>query len=89
MKRDKYVQWIIVRIVGELFKDDMQTIAIMPQRLAKMPTPNMWDEIKGERFGLIDGQHNVEATKKIQNMDKWADPYGHKTKLRVCKTLVI
>lgn len=47
VKGDKYVQWIIAQTMGEQFKGDTQTIAIMLQRLAKMPTPNKWDDIKG------------------------------------------
>ena len=88
-KEDKYVDWIIAQIVGEQFKDDRQTIVVMPQCLTKMPTPDMWDNLKKGDFWLIDGQHSVEAAKKIQRMDNWADPYGQKEKLKVWKALVV
>ena len=88
-KEDKYVEWIIAQIVGEQFKDDRQTIVVMPQGLTKMPTPEMWDNLKHGDFWLIDGQHSVEAAKKIQLMENWDDPYGQKEKLKVWKALVV
>jgi len=88
-KEDKYVEWIIAQIVGEQFKDDRQTIVVMPQGLSKMPTPDMWEKLKSGDFWLIDGQHSVEAAKKIQDMDNWDDPYGQKEKLKVWKALVV
>ena len=88
-KEDKYVDWIIAQIVGEQFKDDRQTIVVMPQCLSKMPTPDMWEDLKKGDFWLIDGQHSVEAAKKIQLMHNWNDPYGQKEKLKVWKALVV
>ena len=75
-KEDAYVDWIIAQIVGEQFKDDRQTIVVMPQGLKKMPTEDMWPNLQKGDFWLIDGQHSVEAAKKIQNMDSWDDPNG-------------
>lgn len=89
VKEDKYVQWVIAQILEEQFKDDMQTIIIMPQGFTKMPMLNMWDEIKGGRFQLMDMHHNVEAAKKIHNLDSWVDPYGRKAKLKVWRALVV
>lgn len=31
----------------------------------------------------------MEAAKKIQNMDSWADPYGQNAKLKVWKAFVV
>ena len=67
-KEDAYVDWIIAQIVGEQFKDDRQTIVVMPQGLKKMPTEDMWPNLQKGDFWLIDGQHSVEAAKKIQNI---------------------
>ena len=36
---DANVDWIIAQNVNEQFKDDRQTIVVMPQGLKKMPTP--------------------------------------------------
>ena len=44
-KEDAYVDWIVVKILGNHFKDDMQTIVVMPQGLKKMPMPNIWPAI--------------------------------------------
>ena len=80
-KEDDYVEWIITQIVGEQFKGDRQTIVVMPQGLKAMPTPEMWPQIKKGDFWLIDGQHSVEASKRIQNMPDWEDPNKQKEKL--------
>lgn len=86
---EAYVDWIIVQIMSEQFKGDRQTIVVMPQGLKKMPTPDMWPQISKGDFWLIDGQHSVEASKKIQLMDKWNDPNNQKEKLKVWKALVV
>lgn len=88
-KEDAYVDWIITQIVGEQFKDDRQTIVVMPQGLKTMPTPDMWPEIQKGDFWLIDGQHSVEASKKIQNLPNWSDPKNQKEKLKKWKALVV
>ena len=54
-----------------------------------MPTPEMWPTIQNGNFWLIDGQHNVEAAKKIQNMTNWQDPNNQKEKLKWWKALVV
>lgn len=41
-KEDKYDEWIIAQIVGKQFKDDRQTIVVMPQELTKMAIPDIW-----------------------------------------------
>lgn len=89
VKEDAYVDWIIAQIMSEQFKDDRQTIVVMPQGLKKMPTPDMWPAISKGDFWLIDGQHSVEAAKKIQLMDEWTDPNNQKEKLKVWKALVV
>lgn len=88
-KEDAYVDWIITQIVSEQFKDDRQTIVVMPQGLKKMPSPDMWSKIEKGDFWLIDGQHSVMAAKKIQLMADWEDPNGQKEKLKVWKALVV
>ena len=88
-KEDAYVDWIIAQIVSEQFKDDRQTIVVMPQGQKKMPTPEMWPTIEKGDFWLIDGQHSVEASKKIQRMTDWEDPNGQREKLKVWKALVV
>ena len=88
-KEDAYVDWIIAQIVSEQFKDDRQTIVVMPQGLKRMPTPEMWPTIQKGDFWLIDGQHSVEASKKIQLMNEWDDPNHQKEKLKVWKALVV
>ena len=54
-----------------------------------MPTPEMWPQIKKGDFWLIDGQHSVEASKRIQNMPDWEDPNNQKEKLQWWKALVV
>lgn len=88
-KEDAYVDWIIAQIISDQFKDNRQTIVIMPQGLRTMPTPDMWPQIQKGDFWLIDGQHSVEASKKIQLMDEWDDPANQKEKLKVWKALVV
>jgi len=86
---EAYVDWIITQIVSEQFKDDRQTIVLMPQGHKKTPTPDMWPEIKKGDFWLIDGQHSVCAAKKIQGMHEWDDPYNQKEKLKTWRALVV
>ena len=88
-KEDAYVDWMVAQILGGQFKDDRQTIVVMPQGLKKMPTPDMWPAISRGDFWLIDGQHSVEASKKIQLMTEWDDPNKQKEKLKVWKALVV
>ena len=88
-KEDDYVEWIITQIRGEQFKDDRQTIVVMPQGLKRKPTPEMWPTIEKGDFWLIDGQHSVEASKKIQTRTDWADPNNQKEKLKVWKAMVV
>ena len=75
--------------MSKQFKDDMQTIIVMPQGLQKMLTPDMWPEILKGDFWLIDRQHSVEASKKIQTMNDWVDPNNQKEKLKKWKALVV
>ena len=49
----------------------------------------MWLKIQKGNFWLIDGQHNVDALKKIQNMNDWTDPNNQKEKLKWWKALVV
>ncbi len=86
---ETYVDWIIAQIVGEQYKDDRQTIVVMPQGLHAMPTPDMWPTIQKGDFWLIDGQHSVEAAKKIQTLPNWTDPNNQKEKLKTWKALVV
>ncbi len=86
---DEYVKWIVSKIVSEQFKDDRQTIVVMPQGLDKMPTPDMWPQIEKGDFWLIDGQHSVEAAKQIQTKIEWDDPNNQKEKLKKWKALVV
>ena len=58
-KEDAYVDWIIAQILDGQYKDDRQTIVVMPQGLKRMPTPDMWPTILRGDFWLIDGQHSV------------------------------
>ena len=88
-KGDAYVDWMVAQILGGQFKDDRQTIVVIPQGLKKMPTPDMWLEISKKDFWLIDSQHSVEASKKIQLMTEWDDPHKQKEKLKVWKALVV
>ena len=88
-KEDAYVDWMVTQILGGQFKDDRQTIVVMPQGLKRMPTPEMWPAICKGDFWLIDGQHSVEASKKIQLMTEWDDPHNQKEKLKVWKALVV
>ena len=67
--------------MSKQFKNDRQTIVVVPQGLKTMPTVDMWPEIQKGNFWLIDGQHNVEASKKIQSMNDWTDPNNQKKKL--------
>jgi hypothetical protein len=50
------------------WRDDMQTIVVMPQGLKRMPTEDVLPTILKGDFWLIDGQHSVEAAKKIKLM---------------------
>lgn len=70
-------------------KDDRQTIVVMPQGLKTMPTHDMWPQIHKGNFWLIDDQHNVEASKKIQLMNEWDDPNHQKEQLKFWKALVV
>lgn len=67
-KEDANIDWIITQIVNGQFKDDRKTVAVMPQGLNKMPTLHMWSQIEIGDFWLLDGQDNVEVSKKIQLM---------------------
>ena len=49
----------------------------------------MWDEIAKGDFWLIDGQHSVEAAKKLQTKTDWSDPNKLKEKVKVWDALVI
>ena len=60
-KDDAYMDWMITQIVSEPFKDDMQTIVVMPHGHKRMPTSDMWPSIVKGNIWLIDGQHSVEA----------------------------
>ena len=73
----------------EQYKDDRQTLVLMPQGQKRMPTPDMWPTIKKGDFWLIDGQHSVCAAKKIQGMVEWDDPNNQKEKLKTWKALVV
>ena len=88
-KEDAYVDWMVAQILGGQFKDDRQTIVVMPQGLKRMPTADMWPAISKGDFWLIDGQHSVKASKKIQLMTEWDDPNNQKEKLKVWKALVV
>ena len=88
-KEDEYVEQIIQAMTSEQYKDDRQTIVVMPQGLKTMPTAEMWPQIKDGDFWLIDGQHSVEAAKKIQLRTDWADPNNLKEKLKCWKALVV
>ena len=55
---------MVAQILGGQFKDDMQTIVVMPKGLKRMPTTDMWPAISKGDVWLIDGQHSVEALKK-------------------------
>lgn len=48
-------------------KHTRQTICIMPKGLTVKP--KSWDEIKDGEFIIINGQHSVEASKRMQNDD--------------------
>jgi hypothetical protein len=87
-KEDDYVQWIITKMLAGSWKGDRQTIVVMPQGLKKMPTPDMWPTISKGDFWLIDGQHSVEASKKIQNMTEGVSQ-KQKDKLKVWDALVV
>ena len=88
-KEDAYVDWLIAQMVSDQFKHDRQTIVVMPQGHKRMPTPDMWPSIEKGDFWLIDGQHSVEASKKLQLMTDWNDPNRLKDKLKVWKALVV
>ena len=49
----------------------------------------MWLKIQEGNFWLIDGQHSVDALKKIQNMNDWTDPNNQKEKLKWWKAVVV
>lgn len=49
-KVDKYIEWIIAHIVCKHFKDIMQTIIITPKGFTKMPTPDMWENLRKRDF---------------------------------------
>lgn len=40
-KDDAYVNWIIAQIVSKQFRDNRQTIVVMPKGLKTMPTPDI------------------------------------------------
>ena len=88
-KEEAYVNWIVTQIMSDTFKEDRQTIVVMPQGLQRMPTPDMWENIKKGDFWLIDGQHSVAAAKKIQTMVDWMDPTNQKERLKTWKALVV
>ena len=88
-KKEAYIDRIIAQIMSKQFNNDRQTIVVMPQGLKPMPTPYMWPEIQKGNFWFIDGEHNVEASKKIQNMNDWTDPNNQKYKLQWWKGLVV
>lgn len=54
-----------------------------------MPTLYIWPTIQKGDFWLINSQHIVEASKKIQLMTEWDNPNHQKKKLNVWKALVI
>lgn len=84
---DDYVEWIILQMLAGQWKDDRQTIVIMPQGLRRMPTEEMWPEISRGDFWLIDGQHSVQAAKKIQ-LDPTVTPQL-KERYKVWNALVV
>lgn len=88
-KEEDYVDWLCTQIMCEQYKDDRQTLVLMPQGQKRMPTPDMWPTIKKGDFWLIDGQHSVCAAKKIQGMVEWDDPNNQKEKLKTWKALVV
>ena len=61
---EAYINWIDARLMSKRFKDDRQTIMVMPQGLKKMPKSDMWPKTSKGDFWFIDGQHNVQASKK-------------------------
>ena len=88
-KEDAYVEWLLTKMLGDQFKFDKQTLVVMPQGHKKMPTPDMWDKIAKGDFWLIDGQHSVEAAKKLQTKTDWSDPNKLKEKVKVWDALVV
>jgi hypothetical protein len=85
---DAYVDWIITKMLAGGWKGDQQTIVVMPQGLKEMPTPDMWETISKGDFWLIDGQHSVEASKKMQLMGDKVPKYK-KEKVKVWRALVV
>jgi hypothetical protein len=88
-KEDAYVEWLLTKMLADQFKFDKLTLVLMPQGHKKMPTPDMWDTIAKGDFWLIDGQHNVEAAKKLQTKTNWNDPNRLKHKVKVWDALVV
>jgi len=87
-KEDAYVEWIIAEMLAGQWKDDMQTLVVMPQGLKRMSTSEMWPTILKGDLWLIDGQHNVEAAKKIQLMIDGVSP-NQKKKYKMWNALVV
>ena len=61
----------------------------MPQGHKGMPTPDIWSSIQKGDFWLINGQHSMEASKKIQLIIGWDDLKHQKEKLKLWKALVV
>jgi hypothetical protein len=87
-KEEDYVEWMVQAIIGGQWKDDRQTIVVMPQGQRRMPTPEMWPAISKGDFWLIDGQHSVEAAKRIQ-LRTFIDPHNLKERLKVWNAIVV
>jgi hypothetical protein len=88
-KEDAYVEWLLTKMIADQFKFDKHTLVLIPQGHKKMPTPDMWDTIAKGDFWLIDGQHSVEAAKKLQTKTNWNDPNRLKEKVKVWDALVV
>lgn len=54
-----------------------QTLCVMPVEPTKMCEPGEWETLKKQKFYLINGQHNIEASKKVVELKNDEDITKH------------
>lgn len=81
VQEDRGVDYLKNTLLNNNFKGDRQTICVMPIGLKRMPKKEQWPTISQGTFYLIDGEHSVETSKRLQLGDSWTND-EMKAKLR-------
>jgi hypothetical protein len=68
-------------------KGDMQTVTVMPKGLTSRPTEADWPRIQNGEFYIIDGQHNLDASKMLLKDNNFQ--HEQKTSLRYWKAFLV